>query len=182
MTDYCIVLLPVEEQIKKGDSYRYLGEHTTLIASCDLEVKPNLKKVEAFLCSRAFTQGDEVENLQGKKGIVSKTSNTELHIQCGELSITMHSWLNPWFKRIGPVSKVALKFINEGMLLKEGQFRIITKKINKCVCERPNIYRSPEQQACPHMVDDHRGGDFCDFQIEVVDCVEILCPTCETFH
>ncbi len=84
-------------------------------------------------------------------------------------------------KVIGQISPKAI-WVKDGDRFEQDEVKIIYKNQYQCLCEKPGFYRTPEQATCEHMVDDHRGGDFCTRKIQVVDYVEILSSVCKHFH
>lgn len=142
-----------------------------------------------FLCSREIANGDKVLYFDLK----GNTTNEE-HTVEGVLSSTGYiatdktkDWTDLYCpperfgKIIGPISEEAL-WVKDGDEFDENEVKVIYKNQYQCLCEKPNVYRTPEQANCEHMRDDYRGGDFCDRMIEVVDYVKALCPSCKKFH
>lgn len=81
-------------------------------------------------------------------------------------------------KEIGPVSKEAI-WVGEGDEFDEEEIKIVMGKKFECTCELLKI----NKPHCEHDVDDHHGGTMCIREIDIVRCVEILCPsTKKHFH
>jgi len=151
-----------------------------------LNPAPKFRKIRLFLCRRDIQVGDTVQHREG----YNKTSEVDWEIikqaedkdkftcKYDEIIKDLFKW--NLFKTIGKISSEAI-WIKDGDEFEEDEIKIIYTKKYECLCEKPGIYRTPEQATCSHMVDDHRGGDFCIRKIDVVKHVEIMCRCCETF-
>lgn len=174
---YFAKYLPVEGGIKEGD-YVDIGSQVIIYSTKWQKTisKYNPKKVKLFLCSRDIQVGDTVWN--GRKGLLVFEDESEgrpegnwMHLS----AITIHD-----FKSIGEISPDAT-WVKEGDEFSKEEIIIVLGRTYECLCEEPGVYRTAAQGTCEHMVDDHRGGDFCNRKTDYVKCVKIKGP-CGHFH
>jgi hypothetical protein len=169
-------ILQGNDEIKDGDFYLFEGK----INRCKKSIIPELKqlyskdwnskwyqKVIPFLYSRN-TQDIKVTFDQQQWQEMSRSEKDDYLIETNQ------------YTQVGKISP-KVSWIKDGDEFEEDEIKIIYTKRYECLCERPDMYRTPEQATCSHMVDDHRGGDFCMRKIDVVEHIELMCKCCETF-
>jgi hypothetical protein len=190
--------LPIQGEIKDGSTYRMRGsgdirkcEGDAVIERCHRkDIKYQL--VELFVCNKDIKPGDklrcykpdfseylEVEFIEEKSGYVEGKLISVYACKYPNDSVGV-ALAEHFFKVIGTVSPEAI-WVTEGMEFNDDEIQIIYKKRYECICEKPDVYRTKEQSECKHMIDDYRGGDFCDRKIDVIDIVKIKGP-CGHFH
>lgn len=199
MKPYFAKYIPVPGEIRriKGGMRAFDSNGVLQYIAEDVQLKllPNLYKkykcAALFLCSRDIKVGDKIRSPQsgnGRTGFVysSNDISKEFTVVGND---TDRAWIteekkyldkHASFKVIGLISPEAT-WVKEGDEFDEDEIQIIFMKNYKCLCEKPNIYRSPEQFSCKYMVDDHRGSDFCVRKEDVISYIKVK-GCCNHFH
>lgn len=176
MKSYFAKYLPVEGEIKPGDLFECLDEtfgHKPYEMPFEKEKQSTpcskCRKVKLFLCSRDIQVGDEVHYNYNHdiKWIVDKLFTTTLKSGSGEHPI------NTVYKVIGEISPDAK--VKEGDEFDEDQIKITLKRRRLCICQPEHPYFPWKNPDCPHLKEDHRGGELC-MNEELYNFVEIKCP------
>lgn len=187
MKPYFAKYLPVEGEIKKGDWIIYSNLINSIpIQFLEGELAGFEKKIKLFLCGRDIQLGDKLTDKYGKNEYVYEgfdergnyfvTNTTFPYGNCSK-----EYFEDCFIKVIGETSPEAI-WVKEGDEFDEEEINIIYTKLFECKCEKPGVYRTPEQATCSHMMDDYRGGDWCSRQIDIIEHIKIKCPTCKKFH
>jgi hypothetical protein len=124
MKKYFAKYLPVEEPIKKGDTYYFGPAEEVLICQDEEEaercnthtvIKRGSKKVKLFLCSRDIQVGDTFKSNQGLKyeeffeGKVSKIDGDDIYTEVERVPFSYSTLIviEGWYKIIGEISPKA---------------------------------------------------------------------------
>lgn len=173
MKQYFAKYLPVEGEISVGDTVLSTDGMMDKITTMD-NIQETDKLVKLFLCTKA------INNLKvGDK--VRQFSKPEKEFTLAKIGEAIKNDL--FFKAISEISAEALSYVKEHDEFDVDDLEMVFKEQHVCLCEDRtlNVYRTPMQQICDEMVDDHRGGDFCMRMENVLQFIKIKGP-CGHYH
>jgi hypothetical protein len=138
---YFTKYLPVEGEIKKGDSYQCFEDGERIIIQADYPVSSvECTKVKLFLCSKDIQVGDKVqrffENRLCNPVEVLQDFGDKIQLDGGSFTPITDS-KEHFFKVIGEISPDALGYVTEGDEFEEEQ----VFKIETMCTTRPDFYQ-----------------------------------------